>query len=102
LSCVRATAPLFGPAIDIVRDGALAEDAVQEAFIRITRHAERIDAQLGSVATWTSTITRNLSIDARCVNQLYDQVFLQLMSTERGPEDLASPKTLSMLFAPLA
>jgi RNA polymerase sigma-70 factor (ECF subfamily) len=85
---------LFGLAMGIVGDAALAEDVTQEAFIRIFGHAAVFDARRGSVSTWTLTITRNLAIDALRVrrgtpNDPVDQVFFELMSTERLPEDVA-------------
>ncbi|MCU1493505.1 MAG: polymerase, sigma-24 subunit, subfamily [Acidimicrobiaceae bacterium] len=85
---------LFGLALGIVSDAALAEDIAQEAFIRIFRHAVVFDARRGSVASWTLTITRNLAIDALRVRRGVptapdDQMFLSLMSTERLPEDAA-------------
>ncbi|MGA7419956.1 MAG: sigma-70 family RNA polymerase sigma factor [Acidimicrobiales bacterium] len=85
---------LFGLAIGIVDDAALAEDVAQEAFIRIIRHAPIFDARRGSVATWALTITRNLAIDALRVRRTSptdpdDQVFIELMTAERHPEDAA-------------
>jgi RNA polymerase sigma factor (sigma-70 family) len=86
---------LYGLALRIVGDPALAEDVAQEAFIRIIRHAEVFDARRGSVTTWALTITRNLAIDALRVRRSTptdpdDHLFLELMSTERLPEDVAT------------
>jgi RNA polymerase sigma-70 factor (ECF subfamily) len=85
---------LIGLAMGIVRDPGLAEDIAQEAFIRIFRHAVVFDSRRGSVSTWTLTITRNLAIDALRVRRGVptdpdDQVFLELMSDERLPDDAA-------------
>jgi RNA polymerase sigma-70 factor (ECF subfamily) len=85
---------LFGLAMGIVRDVAFAEDVAQEAFIRIFRHAVVYDARRGSVSAWALTITRNLAIDALRVRRGAptdpdDQVFLELMSAERQPDDAA-------------
>ncbi len=85
---------LYGLALRVVGDPTLAEDIAQEAFIRIIRHAEVFDARRGSVTTWALTITRNLAIDALRVRRSTptapdDQLFLELMSTERLPEDVA-------------
>src|SRR5919204_2239259 len=55
---------VYGVAITITRDGRLAEDVAQEAFVRAWRHAETFDPRRGSVASWLSVITRNLAIDA--------------------------------------
>jgi RNA polymerase sigma factor (sigma-70 family) len=85
---------LFGMAVRIVGDAGLAEDIAQEALIRIFRHAVVFDARRASVSTWTLTITRNLAIDALRVQRSTptdpdDQLFLQLMSPDRLPEEAA-------------
>jgi len=60
----RHQARVYGLALSIVIDPALAEDVSQEAFTRAWRHAATYDARRGSVPTWLLTITRNLAIDA--------------------------------------
>ena len=85
---------LFGLAMGILGDAALAEEVAQEAFLRIFRHAVMFDARRGSVTSWALTITRNLAIDALRVRRAVatdpgDQVFLTLMSSERQPVDVA-------------
>jgi RNA polymerase sigma-70 factor (ECF subfamily) len=85
---------LFGLAVSIVRDSALAEDVAQEAFIRIIRHAAVFDPRRGSVASWALTITRNLAVDVLRVRRGTptdpdDQVFLELMSSEPAPDEAA-------------
>jgi RNA polymerase sigma factor (sigma-70 family) len=85
---------LFGLALGIVGDPGTAEDVAQEAFIRILRHASVFDVRRGSVSTWTLTITRNLAIDAVRLRRATptspeDRVFLELISTERSPDDAA-------------
>jgi RNA polymerase sigma-70 factor (ECF subfamily) len=54
---------VFGLALTITGDGRIAEDAAQEAFVRVWRHAAAYDARRGSVATWLLTIARNAAID---------------------------------------
>jgi len=85
---------LFGLAIGIVSDSALAEDVAQEAFVRIIRHAAVFDPRRGSVASWALTITRNLAVDVLRVRRGTptdpdDQVFLELMSSEPAPDEAA-------------
>lgn len=85
---------LFGLAMRIVGDATLAEDVAQEAFLRIFRRAVAFDARRGSVAAWALTITRNLSIDALRLRRgsptnPHDEVFLNVVSTERLPEEAA-------------
>lgn len=50
-------------ALRILRDTSLAEDAVQETFIKIWRSAGQFDATLGTPQSWISTIARNVALD---------------------------------------
>jgi len=59
----RFQARVFGLALSIVGDPALAEDVAQEALTRAWRNAAAYDPRRGAVATWLLTITRNLAID---------------------------------------
>lgn len=55
---------VFGLALTITLDGALAEDVAQSTFERAWRHAATYDPHRAPVPTWLLTITRNLAIDA--------------------------------------
>ncbi len=59
----RFQARVFGLAVTMVGDPAVAEEIAQEAFTRAWRHAGVYDARRGRVATWLLSITRNLAID---------------------------------------
>jgi RNA polymerase sigma-70 factor (ECF subfamily) len=56
---------LFGIALLVLRRRDLAEDATQEAFIRIWRNARSFDPARGTPMTWMATIVRNLAIDVK-------------------------------------
>ena len=56
---------LFGIALTVLHRRDLAEDVVQEAFLRIWRHAARFDPARGTAITWMATIVRNLAIDVK-------------------------------------
>lgn len=47
----------------LVGDRGLAEEAVQETFLRAWRARDRWEENLGSVRTWLYSIARNVSID---------------------------------------
>lgn len=54
---------VYGLALAVVHDRAVAEDVAQQTFERVWRHAATYDARRGSVATWVLTIARNVAID---------------------------------------
>jgi RNA polymerase sigma-70 factor (ECF subfamily) len=56
---------LFGVALVVLRRRDLAEDVLQEAYIRVWRNAARFDPARGSAMTWMATIVRNLAIDVK-------------------------------------
>src|SRR5690242_21781395 len=54
---------LYGFALRSLGDSGLAEEAVQETFVRAWRAGERFDPQIGSLRTWLFAILRNVVID---------------------------------------
>jgi RNA polymerase sigma-70 factor (ECF subfamily) len=54
---------LYGFAVRSLGDRGLAEEAVQETFLRAWRAGERFDPELGSLRTWLFAILRNVVID---------------------------------------
>jgi RNA polymerase sigma-70 factor (ECF subfamily) len=65
---VRAVYAAHGPelyrfALRSLGDRGLAEEAVQEAFVRGWQAADRFDESLGSLRTWLFAIIRNVVID---------------------------------------
>jgi RNA polymerase sigma factor (sigma-70 family) len=53
----------YGLAFRIVRDHALAEDAVQEAFLAIWRSAGRFVAERAKASTWILTLVHRRAVD---------------------------------------
>ena len=47
----------------IVRDAAIAEDLVQETFLRVWNRAQGFDAERGAFGPWLLSIARNRAID---------------------------------------
>lgn len=59
----RYQAQMYGLAVRITGDAALAQDAVQDAFVGIWRNAARYSTQRGSARTWVLSITHHRAID---------------------------------------
>jgi RNA polymerase sigma-70 factor (ECF subfamily) len=59
----RFQSRVYGLALTMLHDPALADDVAQEAFVRAWRHAATYDVRRGRVSSWLLTITRNLAID---------------------------------------
>jgi RNA polymerase sigma-70 factor (ECF subfamily) len=49
--------------VRVVRDGALAEDLVQETFLRVWNRAQGFDAKRGALGPWLLAVARNRAID---------------------------------------
>ncbi len=60
----RTASRLFALARGICRRRAVAEDVLQEAYVRIWRHAPQYDPTRGEPIAWLATIVRRLAIDA--------------------------------------
>ncbi|WP_190811604.1 RNA polymerase sigma factor [Flagellimonas sp. S3867] len=54
---------LFGVAYKVVRDEDLAQDILQESFIKIWKKADSYDPSKAKLFTWLFRITRNTAID---------------------------------------
>ena len=54
---------LFGVALKITNDEALAKDALQESFIKIWKNSKKYNPEKAKLFTWLYRITRNTAID---------------------------------------
>jgi RNA polymerase sigma-70 factor (ECF subfamily) len=63
-SLYEATAPkLLGILIRIVRDRAVAEELLQDVYLRVWRNASSYSPEAGQPMTWMASIARNRAID---------------------------------------
>jgi len=53
----------YSIALRYLRDSGAAEDLVQEVFLRVWTRAHLLENVKGTLASWLSTVTRNLAID---------------------------------------
>jgi RNA polymerase sigma-70 factor (ECF subfamily) len=59
----RTAARLFAICLRIARDRSLAEEIVQEAYVRIWERARQFDPARGSALSWMIAVARNHAID---------------------------------------
>ena len=65
---------LYGVALKVVRDEELAQDVLQESFVKIWRKSDSYDATKAKLFTWLFRITRNTAIDKlRSINTKSDR-----------------------------
>jgi RNA polymerase sigma-70 factor (ECF subfamily) len=74
----------YSVAVRVLGDPGLAEDIVQESFLKLWNHAASFDASRGSLRSWLLTLVRNQAID-----QLRGRA-----SHERREVDLARAETM--------
>lgn len=59
----KSSAKLFAVCLRILQDRQEAEDALQDAYVKIWRYAERYAAARAGAMTWMAAIARNVCID---------------------------------------
>ncbi len=84
----RHGARVFGLAVHILRDSALAEEATQDVFLRVWSKARMFRSAKAAVLTWVLRIARNRSIDLLRQHQINHSLPEDLVSSHPGPEDV--------------
>ncbi len=59
-----SSAKLYGIALRICRDRGLAQDVLQDAFVKVWTRASSYRPEHGRAMTWLASVTRNSAIDA--------------------------------------
>ena len=59
----KYSAFLFGIIVRIVHSEEIAEDVMQEVFVKIWKNIETFDSKKAKLVTWIGNIARNLAID---------------------------------------
>lgn len=88
----HSSAKLFGLVLRICRQRPLAEDVLQETFVKIWRFAASYRAEAAPPLTWMAAVARNTAIDA-----MRRRTELQFAVSEDGrseEEQIADPATL--------
>jgi RNA polymerase sigma-70 factor, ECF subfamily len=90
-------AALFGIVLKVVRSRELAEQVLQDTFVKAWQHGTKYDAQKGRLFTWLLNIARNTAIDATRTNYYK---FYQQSDTEEAlknvPDNAINPDTLGV------
>ena len=96
----QTSSHLYGVAVRILREGSVAEEILQEAFVSVWHHAGSYEAAKSQPTTWLAAIVRN-----RCLDQLrrreLDTVTMTADDDEGKEFDLPSgdPTPVEMLLA---
>jgi RNA polymerase sigma-70 factor, ECF subfamily len=59
----RHAAAVYGMAMAVVRDAAIAQDVTQEVFVRLWMRAQTFNSQRGTALAWLVSVARNLALD---------------------------------------
>lgn len=74
---------LYGVVLRIVKSETIAEEVVQDAFVKIWDKIASYDVQKGTLFTWMMAITRNLALD-----KLRSKGYKQLQKTDDIENDV--------------
>ncbi|GGL60052.1 sigma-70 family RNA polymerase sigma factor [Wenxinia marina] len=89
----RTSGKLFGVCLRVLRDRGRAEDALQEAFVKVWANAGRYRKGRARPMTWLITIARNAAIDAarrrREETAGADDAAADMAAPGGGPEEAA-------------
>ncbi len=65
---------VYSVAMRVLRDGAAAEDVMQEVFLKIWQKPDSFADQRGSLCAWLAVVTRNRAIDRIRAGKQFDNV----------------------------
>ncbi|MEO1513412.1 MAG: sigma-70 family RNA polymerase sigma factor [Bacteroidota bacterium] len=80
---------LYGVILRIVRSEALAEDVLQDTFVKIWKYGPAYDPSKGSLFTWMLNIARNTAIDA--IRSAHHRHQHDCRPVEQAPETSVQP-----------
>jgi RNA polymerase sigma-70 factor (ECF subfamily) len=98
----RYSRTVFGVGLKILGDSSLAEELVQEVFLKVWRSSRTFDPSRGSFSTWLYRVTRSCALDlyrkrARKVHQIPDgdSHIAATRDSSAGPQEIVDESWLS-------
>lgn len=100
----RAAPKLLASVRRILGNNSAAEDALQEAFVRIWRNAGEYDSSIAAPMTWMTTIARHVAIDmvrkgAERISAASDALDVELSERLAAPDAGGDPLASDRLAA---
>jgi len=87
---------IYGILTKIVLEDGLAEDLLQETFLRVWTQRDKYDTSRGTLFTWMLNIARNLAIDVRRTATWKHRHENRTVDVSVGMEDAAELRTDSV------
>src|SRR5215211_1920720 len=98
----RYSRTVFGVGLKILGERSLAEESVQEVFLKVWRSSSTFDSSRGSFSTWLYRVTRSVALDlyrkrAHKVHQIPDGEthVLTTRDSSAGPQEIMDESWLS-------
>lgn len=96
----RFASRVYGLGIVMLGNDAMAQDLVQDTFVKLWRSADRFDPSRGRLETWVLLVARSLAIDAIRRRVLDARAMERIgiepeTSTDAGPEEIAETQDLA-------
>jgi RNA polymerase sigma-70 factor (ECF subfamily) len=98
----RYSRTVFGVGLKILGDRSMAEELVQEVFLKVWRSSGSFDSARGSFSSWLYRVTRSVALDlyrkrARRIRQVSDgQLHIAAeRDSSAGPQDVVDESWLS-------
>ena len=98
----RYNRTVFGVGLNILGDRSMAEELVQEVFLKVWRSSGTFDSARGSFSTWLYRVTRSVALDlyrkrAHRIRQVSDgQLYIAAeRDSSAGPQEIVDESWLS-------
>lgn len=93
-------AHLYAVALRIVRERAIAEEILQEAYVSVWHHAGTYDSTRSQAITWLTSIVRNRALDLKRRREI-DTIALQGVDDDAPPMEFPAnePTAVEMLLS---